>query len=266
MTRLRIYLRIVKMHLMYDSVYRGRMFVYALMSFLYTVIFLAIWLSVVGGGELEGFTQRTFVTYFIGVFLISKMVFAYGLVELGGTIRRGELSKFLVKPVAFMRQYAVGEHATHVTQVLLAIPVILIALALYWGKFQGPSSIAGLGVMAIAILCASLLMQSIAHIIGMIAFWLEDTKGVIAMYFAADMFLSGHVAPLALLPDWLERLSLYLPFRYFASFPMEIYLGQVSTDEIALGFGILFGWLVIMHLLSRLVWARGIRRYTAVGM
>jgi len=79
------------------------------------------------------------------------------------------------------------------------------------------------------------------------------------------MMLSGNLAPLDLFPAPIPQLSVYLPFRYTLSFPVEILLGRVSGDQLWLGFAVQSLWLLATIVLYRVLWTRGLRQYSAFG-
>jgi ABC-2 type transport system permease protein len=73
------------------------------------------------------------------------------------------------------------------------------------------------------------------------------------------------VFPLNILPPALERFLNCTPFPYVLFFPVSVYLGQVHGPDLWRGLGLQAAWLVFFYLLARVVWHRGIRKYSAVG-
>jgi ABC-2 type transport system permease protein len=57
----------------------------------------------------------------------------------------------------------------------------------------------------------------------------------------------------------------FTPFPYQLFFPVNICLGRVRGTELVDGLIIQACWVVGLYLLARFVWARGIRKYSAVG-
>ena len=56
-----------------------------------------------------------------------------------------------------------------------------------------------------------------------------------------------------------------LPFQWMGAFPVELLLGRLSATEITHGLMMQIVWLGIGLILQRLVWWRGVRKYSAVG-
>jgi ABC-2 type transport system permease protein len=48
-------------------------------------------------------------------------------------------------------------------------------------------------------------------------------------------------------------------------FPVSVYLERVGGPDLYRGLLIQGAWVVAAYLLARLVWSRGIRKYSAVG-
>jgi ABC-2 type transport system permease protein len=77
--------------------------------------------------------------------------------------------------------------------------------------------------------------------------------------------IGGQVAPVALLPDLLQKAAVMLPFRYMVAFPVEVLTGQLSRAELWTGFAFQAGWLCVAFALFLAVWRAGLKRYSAVG-
>jgi ABC-2 type transport system permease protein len=44
------------------------------------------------------------------------------------------------------------------------------------------------------------------------------------------------IAPVAILPEFLQTIANFLPFRYMVGFPVEILTANLSTQQIQIGF------------------------------
>jgi ABC-2 type transport system permease protein len=86
------------------------------------------------------------------------------------------------------------------------------------------------------------------------------------LQFGVALFLSGRLAPLALLPPAVARAAHLLWFPYVLAFPVEVLTGAVATPaDYVRGFAGQAAWLLVWWAAYRAVWASGIRRYGAVG-
>jgi ABC-2 type transport system permease protein len=48
-------------------------------------------------------------------------------------------------------------------------------------------------------------------------------------------------------------------------FPVELFLGRLSLEQAVVGLVAQLGWLAVAVVVLNLIWARGIRQYSAVG-
>ena len=101
--------------------------------------------------------------------------------------------------------------------------------------------------------------------LALAAFWTTRVGAINRVYYVALLFLSGQMAPLALLPQPIRILASVLPFRWITSFPVELLLGRVGWQEALTGLGIQAAWIIVCLVLLRLVWKAGVRVFTAVG-
>jgi ABC-2 type transport system permease protein len=70
---------------------------------------------------------------------------------------------------------------------------------------------------------------------------------------------------LNILPPVLARVLSFTPFPYQLYFPVSVYLGQVKGAALVQGLLIQAGWVLFFYVLARVVWSRGIRKYSAAG-
>ena len=101
--------------------------------------------------------------------------------------------------------------------------------------------------------------------LALAAFWTTRVNALNQMYFVALLFLCGRMAPLELMPDWVQTLASLLPFRWMVSFPVELFLGRLTVDQALNGFAAQGVWLLLGWGLLGLIWASGVKRYSAVG-
>jgi ABC-2 type transport system permease protein len=89
------------------------------------------------------------------------------------------------------------------------------------------------------------------------------------MYHVVDaviLVFSGLVIPLQFMPDGLQTVAKILPFSYIVYYPAASLTGifsEIELLQIILGQVI---WLMICIAIFQLVWAKGIKKYTGVGI
>src|SRR5207253_6803389 len=105
----------------------------------------------------------------------------------------------------------------------------------------------------------------IQYVNGLLGFWITQAIGINDLWFGVFSLLSGYLIPLDLFPPFLRSILYSLPFRYMMSFPIEIFTGRIGVPEIVHGIAAEWLWVGVFYIAYRLVWVRGIRRYSAVG-
>jgi len=105
----------------------------------------------------------------------------------------------------------------------------------------------------------------IQYTTGLLGFWITQSLSLHDAWFAVFSLLSGYLIPLDLFPPRMRDVLFVTPFRYMLSFPVEIFTKQLNIGQIIQGLAVQWMWLVVFYALYRFVWARGLKRYSAVG-
>jgi ABC-2 type transport system permease protein len=101
--------------------------------------------------------------------------------------------------------------------------------------------------------------------IGMAGFWLLEVTSFLYIVNTLNFFVSGHMFPLDLLPDFWAGLLKALPFQYMAYFPSAVFLGKIQGMDLAFGLLAELAWVAAFFLASRWLFRVGLRRYSAFG-
>jgi ABC-2 type transport system permease protein len=101
--------------------------------------------------------------------------------------------------------------------------------------------------------------------LGLVAFWTTWARSIYGVFSVAEVFLTGRLAPLALLPVWAQLIASFLPFRWMLVFPVEVLLGKISLEEVLTGVAIQIVAIIFLALTLDIVWRKAVRRYAAVG-
>jgi ABC-2 type transport system permease protein len=102
-------------------------------------------------------------------------------------------------------------------------------------------------------------------ILGMITIWTTRAAAIFELWFLSELLLSGRLLPLQLMPEWVQSLTSWFPFKWTFYFPIQCLAGGLTNEELLQGLGIQLVWIAICALTMRLVWRLAARHYTAVG-
>jgi ABC-2 type transport system permease protein len=245
--------------------YRASLLIWMIGHVLEPLVYLVVW-SVVsnsGGGSVGDYTTREFAAYFILLMLVSGVTYTWIMYEFEYRVRHGSLSFALLKPVHPIH----SDIADNMSSKLITLPFMLliaVVLAVIFRPALSPTPWA-IAVFIPALLLAFAVRFLLEWTLALAAFWTTRVSAINQTYFVLMLFLSGQIAPLALLPYPVRVVAEILPFRWMIGFPVELLLGRLTPAEALTGLGAQAAWLVAGLLLLRVVWRAGLRVYSAVG-
>ena len=148
-----------------------------------------------------------------------------------------------------------------------AVAVVPVALFIFLQRqyFVLPANAATLAWFSISIVLTGCLQFFISYTMALLAFWLLEISTLIFILFAFEYIAGGHLFPLDILPPALVKALYLTPFPYQLFFPVSIYVGKTTGTALYQGLAIQALWVIAAYLLARLMWRRGIRKYSAVG-
>ena len=213
--------------------------------------------ELLGGWTLSKMIQYQFWILILDLFVRSHF-FSQTLSE---DIRLGRISAFLLYPFGFIKYQLSLFISDKIIQLFVGAAAFLTAL---WFGWMTPLNPLVLIKFFTLILMVSGFWFVTQTLVGLLAFWLEETWSLnICIRFIAA-FLSGSLLPLDLYPPVLTKVLLWTPFPYLIYFPVKLLMGE------SLNFGFIFlilaGWIAVLALLMRWLWQKGLRLYTGSGI
>jgi ABC-2 type transport system permease protein len=227
--------------------------------FLWKAIFAAR-----GVAEMEGYTFGGLMLYYLLVPLVGRVVFGQEMGFMSGEIYDGGLTRYLLYPVSYFRV----KYSANLAQITLYLVQMLLTVAVFLAFFRQPFSLGWRGfLMALPVfLLAGLMHFSITACLEMTAFWADNVWSILVFNRMITGLLGGGLIPLAFFPARLRAVIEYLPFSRLLSFPIRCLLGQVGVAEWAKGLGLTAVWGLIFAGIASVVWRKGLRGYSGVGI
>ena len=260
-----IYWVLIKTALSEQMQYRAAMVIWVIARVIQPVIYLAIWTIVAQahGGSAGGYTVPEFAAYFIVVMMVEHFTFTWNVFEMEYRVRTGEFSPLLLQPLHPIHRDMARNISYKFLTTGVMIPTALVMAAFYQPRFE----IAVWSILAfvLALALAFLMRFFLEWALALAAFWTTRVTAFNQIYFLALLFLSGRMAPMALMPEWVQLLAHTLPFRWMVAFPAELFLGHLTRAQALDGLRMQGLWVLLAWGLLALVWRRGVRRYAAVG-
>jgi ABC-2 type transport system permease protein len=245
--------------------YRAGVLIWLIGIVLKPIIYLMAWVAVAKskGGQVGGYHASEFVTYYIALMLVGHMTYTWVMWQYSDRIRQGTLSSMLLMPVHPIHRDILENFSFKVVALIAIIP----ATILLWFIFQPEFHFSTLGVsqFCFVLLLAIILRFGFEWTLGIFAFWLTRNSAVSQIYFLCLFFLSGQVAPVALLPSSFQTLALCSPFYLSLGFPVEVLMGRLSDADFLRGIVLQCCWIGGIAVMASVLWQAGLRRYSAVG-
>jgi ABC-2 type transport system permease protein len=245
--------------------YRMAMLIWLIGMIVEPLMYLVVWrtVAIYNEGSVSGYSAGDFSAYFIVTMLVNHVTFSWIMWEYDYRIRTGEFSSTLLKPIHPIHK----DIAENLGYKLLTLLVIGPTAALLAWLFQPTFTLQSWAILAFGpVLITAFFMRFLLEwALAMAAFWTTRIGAINQAYMVLLLFFSGRLAPLDLFPDFVQTIANLLPFRWMISFPVRLLLGQLSVQEMLIGFAAQLLWLGIGYALIRIVYRAGIKRYAAFG-
>lgn len=184
--------------------------------------------------------------------------------EVEEKIRSGAIAYELVRPVdLYAMWYARGIAQRFAPALLRCVPMLLVAGLLL--GLRPPASPAALAAFLVHVGAAVLLGSAMTTLMAISLIWTVSGAGVRRLLPAAANLLSGIVVPLPLLPDWMQPIVRWLPFRGLMDVPFRLWIGHIPARQAAGELVFTLAWTAVLVLLGRGLLRLGLRRVVVQG-
>ncbi|MFN8418675.1 MAG: ABC-2 family transporter protein [Anaerolineae bacterium] len=217
-------------------------------------IFLQLWrvtYQAEGSERLAGLTLTEMLWYLAVTEAITISTVNVGA-EVDSDVRTGALAVQLIRPLSYPLYRLCLMLGERFVRFAINISVaLLIALLLAGGITLSPSGV----LMCIVVLPLAFTLDFFGEfVIGLLAFWLEDTSGLRLIYRRLTMILGGMLFPLPLFPDWAQPILNALPFASVVYAPARLLIrpdAQFFVETLAKQFTFVVLYAAITFLLFR---------------
>lgn len=256
-------------------VYRGDFWLGTLMRFLPIVTQIFLWGAVFAGmkattGEtghlIAGYSYQDFVAYYLLTTISRAFSSMPGLA--GGIalqIRNGEIKKYLVQPidlVGFLLLQRVAHKLVYYGIAFVPFALVFYVCRSYFPGWPPPDV---LFAYFVSLVFAFLLGFFLEATIGMIGFWFLEVSSLLFVYMLFNFFFSGHMFPLSMLPSPWNTIVQIIPLQYLAYFPSAVFLQKIQGRDLWIGLSVQAAWVLFFMIASRVVYRRGVKRYSGFG-
>jgi len=270
-----IWYTILRISLEERLVYRGDFALGTLMRFLPIITQIFLWWAVFqsinpGSPEkasLVGYSFPDMVAYYLLTMLVRAFSSMPGLASnIAKQIREGEIKKFLVQPVDLLGYLLLSRIAHKLAYYSVAtLPFALVFFLCRNFFTAGMPDATQLLAFVLSVVLSFVLGFFLEASLGLAGFWFMEISSLLFVYMLFSFFLSGHMFPLDILPEPWQSIVQYMPLKYLAYFPAAVFLGKVTGAQLWFEMAVLVGWTTAFVVLSRFLYAAGLRRYSGYG-
>lgn len=212
-----------------------------------------------------GYNRTTMLTYVVLVYIVGNFVFATRTQDIGSEINEGKLTNILLRPINYFYYVGARDLSDKIINFAFTIIETVILLVIFRPPlfFQADSFL--LLLFLLTFLGSIFLYFNISALLGFIGFWTSEVWATRFIFIILLDFLAGTFLPIDIYPPFILRILSLTPFPYIIYFPVKIYLGQLSFNQMMQGLLIMTIWMIILITLVLNVWKKGLRVYGAEG-
>ena len=231
------------------------------------LMYIYLYTAFMGGKVIEGFSIEQMITYvWLGqAFLVIRFL------ELpkncAKEIESGNICYKFVRPINLYNLWY-AEHLGYKLSatILRCLPLIVFASIMPSNiRIMPPTSFTAFILFLIAIIVGILLTSAISMIIVYLTFKTLSARGTVTICNTVCGILGGLYIPLVFMPQSIQNILNYLPFRFSLDLPARIYIGNISPLDGVKFIGIAFAWLIVITLIGKILISRASKNAVIQG-
>lgn len=263
------YLRIFKISLSQEFVYRLNFILWRVRNIVQILIFFFLWDAVFSGKNTQifGYTKTQIFTYAFILIIVRAIVFSVRSNDIAGQIANGDLSNMLLKPINYFKYWITRDASYKFLNILFGIfEVVILTLILKPNIYFQSNPVYFISFIA-SLLIAIFIYFSILMMTSFAPFWVPEIAwgAQFLVTVVATEFLSGATFPIDVFPNYIYQVLRLLPFPYMVFMPIKIYLGNFSYQAVLQSLLIGTAWCLILGKLTMVVWKKGLKIYEGGG-
>jgi len=249
------YFGIFKMNFKGELQYRAKAISGVTTQIFWGLMYIYLYTAFMGGKVIEGFSIEQMITYvWLGqAFLVIRFIDLPK--NCAKEIENGNICYKFTRPINSYNQWY-AEHLGYKLSatILRCIPLLLFAFIMPKSiRMMVPPSFASFVLFILALIVGTLLTSAISMIIVYLTFKTLSSKGTVSICNTVCGILGGLYIPLVFMPQSIQNVLNYLPFRFILDLPARIYIGNIPPIEGLKFLGIAVAWLIVIIIIGKLL-------------
>lgn len=260
------YFRVAKLTWDETLVYRLNFVMWRVRVVLQILTLYFLWVSLLpSGASIFGYNQSSILTYILGTSMVGSVVLSSRSYAVGDEINSGNLSNFLLRPINYFLYWFARDVGDKAMNIMFSVIELVVLFAILKPPFFIQTDSLYILLTFVAIVLALIMYFFFNFLLGLIGFWNPEVWAPRFIFIILLNFFAGGLFPLDILPKFIFSAFQLLPFTYLLYFPIKIYLGQLTIMEIFNGIMISLAWTILLFIVVRYIWRKGLLVYTAQG-
>lgn len=246
------------------NIYKSNFYLFTLNRIIEIVVYIFVWQAIYDQtGNAGGYTITQMITYYILVFTLSS-ISNWGVNEdMAHSIRNGNINKELLNPLSYF-QYYFGVNIGEMGFAIVVGIATFIICSLFWSVTL-PVSLINFLLFIFVILLGIPITFFFTMIVGTVGFYSSSIWGMQILRKSIISIFSGLIAPINLFPIWFQNIANILPFKELIYTPINIWLGQITTNEIIFVIIKQGIWIIVLYILAKLFFNHAVKKVTING-
>jgi ABC-2 type transport system permease protein len=143
------------------------------------------------------------------------------------------------------------------------LPPFLVGAFVY--ELVYPESVGQWFAFACSLELAIVVSFGMRFIVNLLAFWVLDWRGLLALSSAFTTVASGFVIPIAFFPTWAADLFTVLPWASMIQIPIDVFINRRTGASLAGSLALQLFWAIALLGVGRMLLARATQRVVVQG-
>lgn len=244
----------------------GKTFIWILVGASESFVMAFTWLIISKGQESIGqLTVSQVITYYFYLFITWYIIGGTFWHLISNSIRRGELSSQLLKPIFPYAKDILLEQGWKTFGLISGIPILILFFLTFSNTISIDFSLSNLILSIPAIILGSIIFGLMQFLVGNLTHWFQKVDGVFTVFNTLSFIFGGAIAPIILMPELVQKIAYALPFRYTFSFPIEIFQGTALGENYYRSLLVQCIWLISLLVISIYLYKKGLEKYESFG-
>lgn len=263
------YLSIFLISFRQDFAYKLSFVMWRFRNVMQILVFFFLWSSVftTKNTVFFGYTKEKIIAYAFLLIFIKAVVLSSKSIEVSSQISNGVISNFLTKPINFFKYWLVRDVSSKILNICFSVVEISVLFLILKPIIFVQTNFLYILLFIFSLCVASLIFFCLSMLTNFVSFWIPEigwgAQFLVVIIFVE--FLSGAFFPLDVFPKTIYNILQFTPFPYLIFVPIKTYLGIESIGSLLrLNLAGLV-WVVVLMIIMKKVWNKGLKAYEAVG-